>query len=93
MTPTDIFTECAASGLTIRLSDTPMDYKLLVSPPALVTPQLRAIIQQHREAIIDALYGASVDELWPPIDRSSLEALMARMAASRAMLNGELRVA
>lgn len=93
MTPIHIFTECTQAGLSIRLSDTPMEYKLLVSPPALVTPRLRAIIQQHREVIIDALYGATVDELWPPIDRNSLEALMARMAASRAMLNGELRAA
>lgn len=93
MTPIDIFTECTQAGLTIRLSDTPMEYKLLVSPPSLITPRLRAIIQQHREALVDALYGATVDELWPPIDRSSLEALTTRLVATGDQINGMLTVA
>lgn len=92
MTTTDLLTDLTAAGLSVRLSDTPMEYRILVSPPSLITPRLRAMLTAHRDDLVTALYGASIDALWPPMGQSSLAALTARLAATSGAVNGELRV-
>lgn len=81
-----------AAGLTVRLSDTPMEYRLLVAPASLLTPALRDRITAHRDELVDTLYADRRDAWFPPIDPDALGRLSARLRATDDELAGRLAV-
>lgn len=57
----------AKHGLTATLSDHFTDPVITVRPKARLTPVLRKIIKERREELVDELYAAQCDTVWPNV--------------------------
>lgn len=70
MTPTEVLSALTAAGLTATLSGF-YDPALLVSPRSALTPELRALVAAHRDALVGVLYAAWADGEWPPVAQTA----------------------